>query len=445
MPYREGSTSMPGKIVFRGKEYKTLGDMPPELRAAYEQAAGLSDASGPSLAELEATQRSLGPIQHLDLTSRDMVDAYHDLGAEVGRQVEVILESKIASLDRAQLAQEVRHARQSQSAIFRRLGSRRIHGRVRWALREYLRCLSAWADGAQLGAFSGRALRDFRVDGLPVSGDDLAFLLQNESTGCQTGVFREDDHSVILWHTEEDRTTLSHNRFDKLRLASFKGTENGRSRVITAFVYPDLLPGSAFGWSDNSYVQAVDAFYLRPSGDPPGVPANAVAWICLLLAGEIPSAEIAEALAPFYGGYAITSVSRTESSLCTGTTEFVASTVVSTPLPDAPGSARLQVNLLSDQASRAASENEDIHPDLRRAQERRIARTRRALGVIARSPDRLAGFSSLLASRVGGGFAYCNKDVKAHFLCRMTMDGASMWVGAGPAVRPDGLLASAWT
>ncbi len=436
---------MPGQIVFCGKEYKGIGDMPTELRAAYEQAGGLVDGGAPTLAELESIQRSLGPIQHLDLTSRDIVDAYHELGGQVGHQVEVILEAKIGSLDHAQLTQEVRHARQSRSAILRRSNSRRTRGRVRWALREYLRCLSAWADGAQLHAFGARALPDIRVDGFAVSADDLALLLQNESTGCQTGIFRDEDQSAILWHTEEDRTTLSHNRFDKLRLASFKATENGKSRVITAFVYPDLLPGSAFGWADESYVQAVDAFYLRPQGNPAGVPANAVAWVCLLLAGGISSAEIAKALAPFYGGYAITSATRTASSLRAQTTEFVARTVVSTPLPDVPGSARLHVNLISGQASRAASENEDIHPELKRAQERRIARTRRALEAIARSPDRLAGFSRLLASRVGGGYAYCNKDVKAHFLCRMTMAGASMWVGAGPAIRPDAVLASAWT
>lgn len=435
---------MTGKVVFRGKEYGSLGDMPPELRAAYEQAGGLVYASAPTLAELKAIQRSLGPIQHLDLTSLDMVKGCHELGAEVGHQVEVILDAKIASLDHAQLAQEVRHARQTRSAMLRRSNSRRTRGRVRWALREYLRCLSAWAAGARLDAFGGQALPDLRIDGLPVSADDLALLLQNESTGCQTGVFRDEDRSAILWHTEEDRTALSYNRFDKLRLASFKAMENGKSRVITGFVYPDLLPGSAFGWVDESYVQAVDAFYLRPQGNPAGVPANAAAWICLLLAGGISSAEIATALAPFYGGYAITSVSRIASSLRADTTEFVGREVVSTPLPDALGSARLQVNLLSDRASIAAAEHEDIPPELKQAQERRIARTRRALKAIARSPDRLAGFSKLLASRVGGGFAYCNKDVKAHFLCRMTMDGASMWVGGGPAIRPDAVLASAW-
>jgi hypothetical protein len=270
-------------------------------------------------------------------------------------------------------------------------------------------------------------------------------VLQNESNGCQTGVFREDESTVFLWHTEEDRTYPGFGRFDKLRLASFRVVEGGRSRVITAFIYPDLLPGPAFGWSESAYAQAVDAFYLRPPDGRPGMPANAATWVRLYVGGRSTTADVAKALGPFYDGYALSSIWRTETSLQGDTTEFIANTVVSAPLPEAPGSTAFKVNYLSEAASLAVSDLEDLHPDRRDVLERRVSRTERAIKAVAQTDDRVAGFSRLLSSRVGGDFAYANEAVKAHFLCRMTREGASIWVGPGPAVYQDQLFASAWS
>jgi hypothetical protein len=107
--------------------------------------------------------------------------------------------------------------------------------------------------------------------------------------------------------------------------------------------------------------------------------------------------------------------------------------------------AAFKVNYLSEAASLAVSDLEDLHPDRRDVLERRVSRTERAIKAVAQTDDRVAGFSRLLSSRVGGDFAYANEAVKAHFLCRMTREGASIWVGPGPAVYQDQLFASAWS
>lgn len=393
---------------------------------------------------LEATKASLGPIHHLDLSSLDIVAAHHELGAEVRNQVETSLLARLGSLDHTQLLRQVQRARQSRSAILHRLRSRAIDGRIRSAVRMYLHCLSAWTSGAQLVSVARRNLKGLLVDGLPVSADDLAIMLQDEEAGCQTGVLREDERSIILWHTEESGEPQGCSRFDKLRLVSFRVPGRGWPRVITAFVYPDLLPGSAFAWSGGDFVQAVDTLHVRPFETPSAIPVNTVTWLRLILGGDGDSAGIARALAPFSGGYALTSAHRTASSVRADKVEFAAGMVESSTLPETPGGALFQVNLFSDPASGIALENELIDSGRRRLLERRIARTQRMLRLITNSTDRISGVCRMLASRVGGSYAYCNEAVKAYMICRMSVEDASVRVGAGPATRQDQLYGVDW-
>jgi hypothetical protein len=418
----------------------------PGLPAPVQRTSRSPGTSGPAilpLLELQAVKSSLGPIQHLDLTAYGVPEAHFHLGADVGARVALFLRKRLEGLGDREVENEIRLARGSWAEVERRRRSRDLHPTVRLALDEYARSLQAWAAGAGLADFARSDLGGLRVDGVPVGAEDLACLLQNELNGCQTGVFREDDSSVILWHTEEDREYPGIARFDKLRVASFRAPGDG-SRAFTGFIYPDLLPGPAFGWSGSSYAHAVDAFYLRPADGSAGLTANAVTWVCLYLAGAMTTREIAQALAPFRDGYALSSVSRTGSGLQGDTTEFIAGTVHSTPLPGRPSSSLFKVNFLSGTAA-AASDLENIQPERRRVLERRVVRTGRALRALAQSEDRVSGFSRLLASRVGGEFAYANPSVKAHFLCRMAQAQTQIWVGPGPAIREDHFFASAWS
>jgi hypothetical protein len=398
-----------------------------------------------SLAEVETVKSSLGPIHHLDLTAHEIARGHYELGTDVGARVRLFLAKKFEPMGTHEILGELRRARMAREAIARCQASASTPRRVSQALHDYLRSLDAWAAGAGLAAFARDDLSGLEVDGDRVSAEDLAMVLQDESNGCQTGVYREDETTVFLWHTEEDRTYGDFSRFDRLRLASFTVAGENGPRTMTGFVYPDLLPGPAFGWSGSNYAHAVDAFYLRPPDGRPGMPANTATWVCLYLAGSMSTADVARALGPFPDGYALSSIWRTETSVRGDTTEFIASTVVSSPLPEAAGSSAFKVNYLSERASQAVSGLEDLHPERRVVLERRVRRTSREIRAVAQSEDRVAGFARLLSSRVGGTFAYSNEAVKAHFLCRMAREETSVWVGPGPAVYEDPLFASVWS
>ncbi len=428
---------MPGRVVFQGRLRTPTAD--PAARLPHAASSGVLP-----LAELQVVRSSLGPIQHLDLTAHDVPGAHFELGTAVAAQVAAFLHKRLEALPDGQLAEEIRHARDARAELHRRARSPRLPGEIRQALDEYVRSLQAWATGAGLDGFARGDLGHLHIDGQEVGAEDLAYTLQNEMNGCQTGVLRESPTSVVLWHTEEDREYPGVSRFDALRLVSYRVVGPGGPRTVTAFVYPDLLPGPAFGWSGSSYAHAVDAFYLRPPARSSGVAANAATWACLYLAGALPTAEVARALAPFRDGYALSSISRTPAGLRGDMTEFIADTVISTPLPETPGGSLFKVNVLSDQAVRSAPGLEELRPARRAVLERRTARTARALRALGPAEDRLAGLARLLSSRVGGEFAYANPSVRAHFLCRLTDTRAQIWVGPGPAIREDHFFAGAW-
>jgi hypothetical protein len=349
-------------------------------------------------AEVQRIRTDIGPLDHVDFTGTDIRRAHHELGCDVGPQVQRFVEWKAGKLGEARLLMELRAARAAASALRERLHARTPTGQIRGALGVYLDCLSAWAQGAGLDPVARGLLESTPLDGVPVTGEDVAFLLQAELAGCQTGMLRDTDGSVILWHTEEDHDHPERTRFDRLRLASFQCDTFGPARQFTAFVYPDLLPGPAFGWSGLNYSQAVDAYYLD--------------------------------------GYAMSALTHDRQSLRARTTEFVGDTVAYTSLSRKAGSFRTQVNLLTGWAARSANGREAIEPWRRWTQERRMARAQRYVKSLPPHADKLEAIWRLLTSRVGGSWAYANPAVKAHFLCRMSPDGLTLWVGAGPAYGP---------
>jgi hypothetical protein len=387
-------------------------------------------------AEVQRIRTDIGPLDHVDFTGTDIRRAHHELGCDVGPQVQRFVEWKAGKLGEARLLMELRAARAAASALRERLHARTPTGQIRGALGVYLDCLSAWAQGAGLDPVARGLLESTPLDGVPVTGEDVAFLLQAELAGCQTGMLRDTDGSVILWHTEEDHDHPERTRFDRLRLASFQCDTFGPARQFTAFVYPDLLPGPAFGWSGLNYSQAVDAYYLDLKGVTSGVAANAATWVSLFLAGSRTISQIARALAPFRDGYAMSALTHDRQSLRARTTEFVGDTVAYTSLSRKAGSFRTQVNLLTGWAARSANGREAIEPWRRWTQERRMARAQRYVKSLPPHADKLEAIWRLLTSRVGGSWAYANPAVKAHFLCRMSPDGLTLWVGAGPAYGP---------
>src|SRR5512143_2236822 len=168
---------------------------------------------------LLSVKTALGPPVHLDYRALDLAEAHRRLGEHVRAQVHHILLGKIQTSAPEALAAQVRLARYCQATISRKLANSGEEI-LRSALEEYVTCLAAWEQGAELAAFGADHLRGTLVDGQPVLGADLAYLLQDDETGCQTGLWRAADGSAVIWHTEEDRTPLGE-RFDRLRYMHF--------------------------------------------------------------------------------------------------------------------------------------------------------------------------------------------------------------------------------
>ncbi|MCZ6678911.1 MAG: hypothetical protein O7E52_16890 [Candidatus Poribacteria bacterium] len=274
------------------------------------------------------------------------------------------------------------------------------------------------------------------VDNEPISTGDLALLLQNDNSGCQTGVYREADGSVILWHTEED-FDKDGSRFDKLRIASFQVGAPDRIEKINAFVYPDLLPGPAYAWRSDNFVQAVDALFLKPNTHDGSMLANVASWITLRLGKAVEPKEVIETLGPFVDGYALTIVQGNDERVLASKIEFAGDQMLTSSLDNSTGSFLFQVNVFSKKGTSIAATYEKIDRKTRRRFEERIARTERAIAKVQRSNNARFCLFKLLSSRLGGDDAYANKHVKSYFLNTVSHKGMEIWIDAGPATIED--------
>lgn len=397
-----------------------------------------------SLERLEEVRTVLGPIVHLDLSRHPVEHAHRLLGEQVASKVGEFVRRRVIPLGSDHLRRELAHARGCRGDCLRRLDSRRLPAPIQRALGTYLDCVRAWTDGAGLASLV-QELDVVPADGPVFDALDLAFLLQMEGAGCQTGMLRDREGAVLLWHTEEDHESPAGSRFDHLRLVTFAAAPESPSSTMTGFVYPDLLPGPAFGWSGSSYAHAVDAFYLQPGDPPVGVPANAVTWICLALGGAISPSDVCASLAPIQSGYALSSVTCRGDVVDAEITEFVGELSRPVKLGIAPGAWSHMVNMLSHHVASETPGRENLVPEMRRELEARQARAARAVRAItARTGDWHVSLQRLLASRVGGGFAAANPSVKATFLCRMSPVGTRYRVDPGPALRRSTASDGSW-
>ena len=211
------------------------------------------------LSDLQAVKDRFGGFSLLDLTGYDLPTAHWHLGTHVRQQVQKILNQRLEELDPEKCCFLMNQCRACAEMLTDKLTDQRINSLLRGAIQEYVDCLAAWADGAGLRGYDNPALAAYK----PLCPLDLAFFLQHDSTGCQTGMYRQPDGSVIFWHTEEDIEAEAGSGFDQLRLAAFNVGGRDHPVHMHAFIYPDLLPGSAFGWRSDGYTQAVDTLHTR--------------------------------------------------------------------------------------------------------------------------------------------------------------------------------------
>jgi hypothetical protein len=381
-------------------------------------------------------KKHLGPIILLDCTHVDTIDAHRLLGQAARTQIHKTLAKRLDGLGGIeQVTAQLRRARRYQVALEHKLQNPGLDETLKAAIGAYLSSLSAWADGAQLADYPHPFLTS-EVDGLSVSATNLAMLLQEDETGCQTGIYREQDGSVILWHVEEDSEKTPGERFDKLRLFRFR-THAGQ--VATGFIYPDLLPGPTFAWQDGNFVQAVDTLHINHVDYDDAILPNTLAWLSLYLGSQVTREELAKCLGPFQGGYSLTTAHKKDRQVNIEKIEFANDAVQASTLENSPGSYLFQTNILLD-PSLPIGAHEQASAESRAWNKARYARTSRFMRVVQQSNAALPLVFRMLQSRLGGELAYANESVKAYLVCRMTPQKTLIWVGAGAPTPDDELF-----
>jgi hypothetical protein len=388
----------------------------------------------------QALKSGLGPIQLLDFTRFDLAHAHRELGKHVSEQVWRILDWRLENIKPRRLVARNKQAIECWYSLQKRSNRQDLAEPLRIAIGEYLVCLEAWADGLDLTHYSHPALKVCTTDGGLPTPIQLALVLQHDSVGCQTGLYRCSSQEVQVWHTEEDVDGRSGSRFDCLRVASFQaGADNSVSRFHT-FIYPDLMPGPSFGWRDDGYIQAVDTLLMH---NPPqvtgGMLANVVCWLALRLGMSIKTADMLESLRPFLDGYAMNLVWPENQTVRAARYEFAGDRVIKSDLAGNPGSFLFHVNTFSDRTDAGLQAMEALPGRTNYAMSKRIDRTIQALEAI-RLIAKGAGLQPrhlfrLITSRAGGKWAYANKDVKAYFLSQVKPNELEIWLGTGPAGR----------
>lgn len=333
--------------------------------------------------DLLTAKNRLGQLCFIEFHGMDIVTAHAKLGEQVRSQVHKILARKLESMNPEQIVDAIRLIRSCRTQLGEKSLSSQVDSRIRAAIVEYLECLSSWARGLELEKFTYDRIKGFLVDGEPLSPDDLALFMQNDSVGCQTGVYRDKDGSIILWHTEEDAEDEPFSRFDKVRIASFRLVDGDEVECINAFIYPDLLPGPAFNWRDSDVVQAVDTLFVKQNAQNGSMLANVASWITMRLGNKVDPREIIEVLGPFFDGYALTIVGRrTSQEISAQKLEFAGDLILQADLASEPGCYLFQANVFSRRDEAIAGRYEDIDADYRANFENRVSRTKGAIDAV---------------------------------------------------------------
>ncbi len=364
---------------------------------------------------------------HMHITGLDLVDlsrfdpmtAYRSLGEDVRKQVWKISERILTSLSSESLFKRIRRVRSIQKTIISKQRSSKIPLLICNALSEYQECLKNWSIGINFTDFLLQKKQP-SIDGHAITPFDLALVLQDEYGGCQTGAYRDDDGSVIFWHTEEAHEKEPGQRFDRFRLAQFTLDRKDEPVSLYSFIYPDLLPGPSFAWRSDGYVQMVDFLILKPDLTRTGLFANLATWITLRLGMQLRPELVVRHLAPFFDGYSLMYVNNFHAKPQVGRIEFAANKHSPSSLGDQPGSFLFQVNIFSSQSAHLVHELEgDPNPE-RQLLIDRIHRTEQGLSKLRPGTDHMRGIHRILKSKDGGSGAYNNQDVKAHLIGKMT-------------------------
>jgi hypothetical protein len=353
-----------------------------------------------------AERRRLGPIEVSTLAAASHVEAHRALGRLVASPAAAAIEKRLAATHRDARPGQLAFARACRAFMEGRAAKGAVPSLVRRAIHEYFACLDVWAGAVGVSP-------------------DLALWAQDDNTGCQTGVLRCRDGSILLWHTEED--TIGY--FDRPRLITLAVPGEARS----AFLYPYLLPGPAFGWQ-REQIHAVDSLHMKRIPGAAGAFTAVASWLVWRLGPAIPAREVLRALCPYVDGCAIVVAQPSPGGATAMVHEIGGRHVQSRRLGARARSLVFQVNIVDRLDSPLGREQAT------RARDRALyeGRIRRAREAIERIRDPGPGeLIRIMSNRRGKSYAYANIDVKAHCIARVSAAGIDLHTGAGAAHAAD--------
>lgn len=401
--------------------------------------------------EIKVEKERLGPLEivHFEGT---VEETHKRLGETVRDQVWLTAARKLEEYDSYEdFLTDLQMMHRCLEVVKDKSNDTEIDLPIRNAVKDYVTALQSWAGGASLLNINHEYIKRFAQEfNFETSGSSevLAYWLQNDNVGCQSGMYRKDDGNILVWHTEEDVEDEPGSRFDAIRIGQFSLIgETGERDDRYALIYPDLLPGPAAGFAQN-FFYSIDFQSFRPN-EQPSILANTAVWVTWKLGESRDPAEVLRALSPYYDGYTLNTVRRLpDGTLESKKLEFAHGLIAEYKLNENPGSNLVSANVTEENSATEPALDE-IDDEESNYYAGRVRRTRRALKLIesTESGVTLQTLQRMLAFRVGNqplkgsdemeNAANSNVDVKAKFAVMFTPNGMQLAVSAGPGIRNE--------
>lgn len=376
--------------------------------------------------KLTRISEHLGGFEYKHIFAQSIEDAHWQLGEYMKDDIRRILDKKTKSVSPDELMDQIVFVRKCRQFMADKMTDASVKPIIKTAFQEYFDSLSAWAKGADLDSYA----KDAGLKG--ISGEDLAWLMQNDNVGCQTAMIFDGKDVYALHVEEDDEKRIKHPQLISFHIGSGKTAEH-----LHFMAYPDLLFGSAFGWRKD-FAQFIDFLYLN-NPDHAGSLANTATWMTLRLGNSVNPKEVIDFLMPFADGYAF-NYARVVDGKVTGEKYEVAQDQIRyTAQPQTKGSILYQNNIVYQPNTEMAA-HLDPPKDQREFVKRRL-RIEKAVNIVnGLKWTRKINFPKLLkvfSFVAGGDYAVASPRAKAHVGLHISEDGIDAYLGAGPGIRTE--------
>lgn len=299
----------------------------------------------------------------VDLRQKDLLTVHSELGRRYKEQIQTQLKEKIAGVDEdSELVRQLglmAKIRKDCLELGQKLSTNQGEEKlIGGGIKDYFDCLDQWQKGAELQTLSKelydrQELRsDFTNAGIASQEEltqTLSLWLQNDNVNCATVMYRAKDGSVVVGHTEED-TIFDYGKDPNYRpeIVSFTSHIDPK-REIKFFPIPYLLPGPAFAYTSDGYIQTINGLYQDENSGGQAL-SNMAVWLTLVLAKEVNPEMVVSALSPYVDGYSLNIVQAEPSShsVAARTIKFIHDKIETTDLAKSPDSTIVSTNILPE-------------------------------------------------------------------------------------------------